>query len=176
MSLGISINLHIRDEVTTIETHAPESQTATVKVRDEDGYNGVTLFFNDLEHVERWVRDVLGRVEVAKMEAANDQPKPERRTVLCHEFHAKGYICTLPKGHWLLASSRSTLAAHLTLARRFREAEALLLPAERELTTALGEQAPSVIDARRRLVDLYTAWQRPAEVRAWQAKLGTPVS
>ena len=83
---------------------------------------------------------------------------------------------TLPKGHWLLASSRSTLAAHLTLARRFREAEALLLPAERELTTALGEQAPSVIDARRRLVDLYTAWQRPAEVRAWQAKLGTPAS
>ncbi len=78
---------------------------------------------------------------------------------------------TLPKGHWLLASSRSTLAAHLTLARRFREAEALLLPAERELTTALGEQAPSVIDARRRLVDLYTAWQRPDDAGAWRAKL-----
>lgn len=100
MSLGISINLHVRDEVTTIETHAPESQTATVKVRDEGGYNGVTLFFNDLAHAERWVRDLLGQVEVAKIEAANDQPKPEpRKWNECGVMHHGRYQCTLPADH-----------------------------------------------------------------------------
>ncbi|MFN7978617.1 MAG: serine/threonine-protein kinase [Vicinamibacterales bacterium] len=83
---------------------------------------------------------------------------------------------TLPKGHWLLASSRSTLAAHLVLAKRFSEAEALLLPAERELTAALGDDAPTVADARRRLVDLYTAWQRPSDATMWQAKLPEPTA
>ena len=78
---------------------------------------------------------------------------------------------TLPRGHWLLASSRSTLGAHLVLARRFDEAEVLLVPAERALTEALGEGAPTVADARRRLVDLYTAWQRPADAESWRAKL-----
>ena len=78
---------------------------------------------------------------------------------------------TLPAGRWLLASSRSTLGAHLTLARRFAEAESLLLGAERELTTTFGDASPLVVEARGRIAQLYTAWQRPAEAQAWTAKL-----
>lgn len=77
----------------------------------------------------------------------------------------------LPAGHWALASTRSVLGAHFVLAKRFREAETLLLGAEGELTKALGKDAPVVADAHRRLVDLYTAWQRPAHAQRWKATL-----
>ncbi len=54
----------------------------------------------------------------------------------------------LPEGHWLVASSESVLGAHFTLAHRYREAENLLLPAERKLVEIRGEDAPVVGDAR----------------------------
>lgn len=104
MSLGV--NFHIGGEyVTTVDTHAPSSPTATIKVTESaDTYGGVTLFFADLAHVERWVRDVLGQVEVLKAESANDQPKPERPAVFapCSRSHLNGetvHHCTLPHGH-----------------------------------------------------------------------------
>ena len=78
---------------------------------------------------------------------------------------------TVPPGHWLIASSRSTLGAHLILAGRLAEAEPMLLEAEKALTTALGDQAPVVADARRRLVDLYVAAKRPSEAEAWRKRL-----
>jgi serine/threonine-protein kinase len=78
---------------------------------------------------------------------------------------------SLPAGHWLLASSRSTFGAHLVLAKRFAEAEPMLLDAERELTAALGDQAPIVADARRRIVDLYEAQNRPVDAEVWRARL-----
>ncbi len=80
----------------------------------------------------------------------------------------------LPADHWALASTRSVLGGHLVLAKRFREAEPMMLAAERELTAALGTDAPVVALARERLVRLYTAWQRPDEVRKWQATLTSP--
>jgi serine/threonine-protein kinase len=81
---------------------------------------------------------------------------------------------TLPAGHWLLASTRSAIGAHLVLAGRFGEAEPMLLDAERTLTAALGDDAPIVADARRRLVDLYVAAKRPAEAEAWRKRLPRP--
>lgn len=63
----------------TIVGRASERPATTIRV--EDGFNlnsGITLFFADLTHAERWARDVLGQVEVLKCESANDQPKPER--------------------------------------------------------------------------------------------------
>lgn len=77
----------------------------------------------------------------------------------------------LPAGHWLLASSRSAIGGHLVLARRLAEAEPILLAAEHDLTAALGNDAPQVADARRRIVDLYVAWQRADEAAAWRAKV-----
>lgn len=78
---------------------------------------------------------------------------------------------SLPAGHWLLASSRSVLGAHFTLAKRFRESETLLLDAERELVSKLGNDSPIVADTRRRLVDLYVAWQRAGDADVWRGKL-----
>ncbi len=77
---------------------------------------------------------------------------------------------TLPDGHWAVASSESILGAHLALASRFGEAEALLLPAERKLVEIRGDDAPVVQDARARIVALYTAWGKPAEAARWQAR------
>jgi tetratricopeptide (TPR) repeat protein/predicted Ser/Thr protein kinase len=78
---------------------------------------------------------------------------------------------TLPAGHWALASSESILGGLLVLAHRFGEAEGLLLPAEKKLVEARGEDAPVVRDARSRIVLLYTTWNRPAEAAAWQSRL-----
>jgi serine/threonine-protein kinase len=77
----------------------------------------------------------------------------------------------MPPGHWTLASSRSALGEHMVLARRFAEAESLLLGAEAELVAALGDASPIVEPTRRRLVALYTAWERPEDAQKWQARL-----
>ncbi len=79
----------------------------------------------------------------------------------------------MPEGHWLVASSESVLGAHFTLAHRYKEAEDLLLPAERKLVNIRGEDAPVVGDARARIVALYTAWGKPDLAARWQAKITT---
>jgi hypothetical protein len=78
---------------------------------------------------------------------------------------------SLPEGHWLVYSSESILGAHMTLARRFEDAEALLLPAEKKLVEARGEEAPVVNDVRKRIVALYKSWGKNAEAAKWEAKL-----
>ncbi|MEJ7758020.1 MAG: serine/threonine-protein kinase [Gemmatimonadaceae bacterium] len=78
---------------------------------------------------------------------------------------------TLPEGHWALASSESILGAHFVLARRFAEAEELLVTSEKKLVDARGEEAPVIADARSRLVALYTAWGKPAEADKWQKRI-----
>ena len=78
---------------------------------------------------------------------------------------------SLPAGHWLILSSESILGAHMTAAGRFKEAEGLLLPAERKLVEARGEEAPVVNDVRKRIVALYKAWGKEDEALKWEAKL-----
>ena len=63
------------------------------------------------------------------------------------------------------------MGGHLVLAKRFREAEPLLLGAERDLTAAIGTDAPTVGETRQRLVDLYTAWGRQADAEKWRRRL-----
>jgi serine/threonine protein kinase/tetratricopeptide (TPR) repeat protein len=77
----------------------------------------------------------------------------------------------LPEGNWLILSSESILGAHMVAAGRFEEGEALLLPAERKLVEARGEDAPVVNDVRKRIVALYKAWGKPADAAKWEAKL-----
>jgi eukaryotic-like serine/threonine-protein kinase len=77
----------------------------------------------------------------------------------------------LPVGHWLVTASESSLGEHMVLARRFAEAETLLLAAEQRLVELRGENAPVVRDTRQRLVMLYEAWQRPADAEHWRVRL-----
>ena len=77
----------------------------------------------------------------------------------------------LPEGHWLIVSSESILGEHYGLAGRYADAEQLLLASERRLVELRGETAPIVADARKRLVDLYRAWGKPAQLAEWERKL-----
>jgi eukaryotic-like serine/threonine-protein kinase len=76
----------------------------------------------------------------------------------------------LPPGHWILASTRSALGETLVLNGKYREAEDLLLPAERQLSAELAPDIEPVQDVWRRLGMLYTAWGRPDEAAKWDAK------
>ncbi len=78
---------------------------------------------------------------------------------------------SLPDGHWLLASTRGALGEVLTGAGRYPEAEALLLPAERQLSAELSHNNQPVQDVWGRLIALYRAWKRPAEVARWQERV-----
>lgn len=76
----------------------------------------------------------------------------------------------LPPGHWILASTRSALGETLVLGGKYREAEDLLLPAERQLSAELSPDIEPVQDVWRRLSMLYTAWGRPDEAAKWEAR------
>jgi len=78
---------------------------------------------------------------------------------------------TLPSGDWKIPSARSILGEHLVLAKRFSEAEPMLLDAERDLVATRGKDSAVVTDARRRLVSLYTALGRTDDARRWQQLL-----
>jgi serine/threonine-protein kinase len=109
------------------------------------------------------VLSVLGRA-LGPMGQAEEADKLLRESLaLRREF--------LPRGHWAVTSVESMIGANLTLLERYPEAEQLLLRTERELVAARGESAPVIADARQRLVDLYTAWEKPREAAAWRAKL-----
>lgn len=77
----------------------------------------------------------------------------------------------LPPQHWLLASTQSSLGEVLTAARRYAEAEALLIPAEAQLAAELPHHLEPVQDAWRRLAELYVVWGRPAEAARWQQRI-----
>ena len=61
--------------------HMPGHRCVTVRVHD-DARNYVVLYFKaadgagELAVAEAWLRDALAKVEVAKIDAANDQPAP----------------------------------------------------------------------------------------------------
>ena len=81
---------------------------------------------------------------------------------------------SFPPGHWIIASSVSHLGAVIARAGRFAEAESLLIASEQELLALRGAKAQPVKDARQRLVDLYRAWNRPADAAEWLARLNEP--
>lgn len=77
----------------------------------------------------------------------------------------------LPEKHWLLASTRSGLGEVLTLAKRYREAETLLLTAEEQLSSELDSASPVLHDVRQRLIALYKAWGRADDVARWESRV-----
>jgi len=82
----------------------------------------------------------------------------------------------LPPGHWILASTRSALGETLVLGGKYREAEDLLLPAERQLSAELPPDIEPVQDVWRRLNMLYAAWGRADEAAKWEARRQTAKS
>jgi serine/threonine-protein kinase len=79
----------------------------------------------------------------------------------------------LPPGHWLIAASESALGACLVARGRFREAEGFLLHGYEGLRVSRGESHERTVEARRRLVTLYEAWNRPDRAAAWRVSGGS---
>ncbi len=76
---------------------------------------------------------------------------------------------------WLLFNTKSLLGGALAGQKKFQEAEPLLVEGysgmkDREANIPPAAQ-PRLPEAIRRLVDLYTAWDRPEDAAKWQALL-----
>lgn len=90
------------------------------------------------------------------------------------EESIQGAVAHLPPEHWYLANARSYLG--LCLARRgeYAAAEELLTAAAQRLIEVFGVEHDRAQRAVRRVVELYTLWQRPEDVDAWRAQLANP--
>jgi serine/threonine-protein kinase len=75
---------------------------------------------------------------------------------------------------WSIGAAKSLLGATLTARARYREAEAVLLEARRDLE-ALPSPAPRDLHLTlRRLADLYTAWRKPEEAARYLSTIARP--
>jgi tetratricopeptide (TPR) repeat protein len=78
------------------------------------------------------------------------------------------FLANWPQGHWRIADVRSVLGACLAAAGRFLEAEPLLLEGYQALLEEKGEGDLYTRDARRRLFDTYTQWEKPEKAAAFR--------
>jgi len=76
---------------------------------------------------------------------------------------------------WRLFNTKSMLGGALAGQKKFQEAEPLLVEGYSGMTEREAKIPPAaksrLSEAIRRLVDLYTAWDRPEEAAKWQALL-----
>ncbi len=76
---------------------------------------------------------------------------------------------------WVLFNTKSMLGGALAWQKKFQEAEPLLVEGyegmkERDAKIPHAAQ-PRLAEAIRRLVDIYTAWEKPEQAAEWQKKL-----
>jgi eukaryotic-like serine/threonine-protein kinase len=79
-----------------------------------------------------------------------------------------------PDGHWEVATIKSLLGGCLTAARRYADAEPLLLESYPVIKGNFGDAHPRTQVALKRLVDLYDAWGKSAKVAEYRAMLVQP--
>ncbi len=75
-----------------------------------------------------------------------------------------------PETNWQVAQARTELGEQIVARRAFAEAEALLLGGMKDLQADAYVTDRQLEDARARIVKLYTAWNRPADVDAWKRR------
>jgi serine/threonine-protein kinase len=68
---------------------------------------------------------------------------------------------SLKPSHWRLCETQVALGENLTAQKRYAEAEPLLVESHDNLNASLSGRDPRTQAARRRLVALYEAWQKP---------------
>jgi non-specific serine/threonine protein kinase/serine/threonine-protein kinase len=74
----------------------------------------------------------------------------------------------LPEGHWYRAVIRSHLGLALMQARRFDEAEPMLVSSHQMLLDQFGAEDPRTRLFRARVADLYAQWGRPADAERYR--------
>ena len=83
---------------------------------------------------------------------------------------------TLKPEHWMIHRSRSHLGACLVQLKRYREAEALLLPAHDGLRAAFHERHAHTQLAVSRILALYAAWGRSDKAAPYRSLPQTPLT
>jgi tetratricopeptide (TPR) repeat protein len=78
---------------------------------------------------------------------------------------------TFPENHWDIATVKSLLGGCLIAARRYRDAEPLLLESYPPIAAQFGAAHNRSLVALRRIGDLYEAWGKPDQASEWRAKL-----
>ncbi len=73
--------------------------------------------------------------------------------------------------HWKTQSATSVLGGALTALGRFDEAEPLLTQAYDKLVELRGPTNSATIEALKRVVRLYEAWQKPDKLEGWRKRL-----
>jgi hypothetical protein len=76
---------------------------------------------------------------------------------------------------WVLFNTKSMLGGALAGQKKFQEAEPLLVEGYSGLKARAAKIPPAaqprLAEAIRRLVDLYTAWEKPEEAEKWRTEL-----
>ena len=76
---------------------------------------------------------------------------------------------------WVLFNTKSMLGGALVGQKKFQEAEPLLVEGYSGMKEREAKIPPAgklrLIEAIQRLIDFYTAWEKPAEAAAWRKKL-----
>lgn len=78
-------------------------------------------------------------------------------------------VQSLPKEHFWVALAKGALGECLTTQKRFAEAEPLLVESYHTLNSQLGRSDPRTLQGLRRLVSLYTAWNKPDQAAQYHA-------
>ena len=80
---------------------------------------------------------------------------------------------TLSEDDWSVGATKSLLGATLAELARYREAEAVLLDARRDLESPTGMRSAAAETNNKRLVQLYAAWGKPGAAAAYRVLLGS---
>jgi serine/threonine protein kinase len=78
-------------------------------------------------------------------------------------------VASLPKEHFWIAVAKEALGECLTTQKRFAEAEPLLVESYNTLNSHLGQRDPRTLEALRRLLSLYRAWNKPEQAAQYRA-------
>jgi tetratricopeptide (TPR) repeat protein len=80
------------------------------------------------------------------------------------------------KEHWRWAGVNRTLGVSLSGLARYEEAEPFLLDSYDLMKTRRGENHRQTQMTAKRIVELYTAWGRPATAKQWQSRIEPPAN
>ncbi len=148
-------------------------------LRDEGKYDEAEPLFRQVVAMDR---KILGaehpNVAVSLNNYANllqrkgDYAAAESMYRQALELKRKAY----PQGHWEIATIESLLGGCLTLAHRYRDAEPLLLGSYPIIRANFGPSHNRTVVALRRIVELYTAWNKPEKAAPYAAQLPQPAN
>jgi serine/threonine protein kinase/tetratricopeptide (TPR) repeat protein len=159
MALNALAHVHVAQRDYTAAAAALSEALAIARSAFDADHQLVAIYSTNLASVLIARGDVAGAEpllrEALRVRMLAPDVVPSRRRTLLAEA-------------WSVGAVRTALGATLIRLRRYEEAEATLLAARGELE---AESAPAAADLRvnaARLVDLYTAWGKPARVAAYR--------